>query len=142
MLSMLQLAPGQVPPNQWWQLLGLGCLYYLSNMGWPTINEFHTLYILSYSKKTGSSECVGFTARDYESVVTDLPSSMNKEWKAKVALLGGLWKQKMRRHTVLNYFRAIGGQSYSLTPVERERIARIYAVWPHEEDRSSYHLTR
>ena len=142
MLSMLQLAPGQVPPNQWRQLLGLGCLYYLSNMGWPTINEFRALYRLSYSKKAGSSGCVGFTARDYESVITDLPSSINKEWRAKVVLVGGPWQRKTRRHTVPNYFRAIGDQSYSLTETERERIARVYAAWPHEEDRSSYHLTR
>ena len=90
-LSMLQLAPRQVPPNQWRQLLGLGCLYCLSNMGWPTINEFRALYRLSYSKKAGSSGCVGFTSRDYESVITDLPFSINKEWRVKVVLVEGSW---------------------------------------------------
>lgn len=129
---MLQLAPGQIPPNQWRQLLGLRCQYYL----------FHSLYRLSYSKKAGSSGCVSFTVRDYESVVTDLPSSINKEWRVNVVLVGGLWQRKTKRHTVPNYFRAIGDQTYLLTTIERERIARVYAAWPNEEDRSLYHLTR
>lgn len=89
----------------------------------------------------GSFKCVSFTVQDYESVVTDLSSSINKEWCAKVILVGGSWQRKTKRHTVPNYFRAIGDQAYSLTTVERERIAWIYAAWPNEEDRSSHHLT-
>lgn len=84
---MLQLALDQVPPYQWRQLLG--CLYYMSNMGWPTISEFRALYRLSYFKKAGSFGCVSFIALDYESVVMNLPSSINKEWRAKVVLVGG-----------------------------------------------------
>ncbi|KAL6191546.1 hypothetical protein ACLB2K_037936 [Fragaria x ananassa] len=100
LLSMLQLAFGQIPPNQWRQLLALCCLYYLSKMGWPTINEFYALYRLLYSKKRNCRGCVSFTARDYLPPVIDLLTSINNHWRAKVVLAGGRWQRHCPTYVV------------------------------------------
>lgn len=137
LLSMLQLAPEHIPPNQWRQILSHCCLYYLSDMEWPTINEFRALYRLSYSKKQNCGGCVSFTARDFLSLVTDLPTSINNNWRSKVVLACGIWQRDSQTFVVPNRFRYICDQSYTLSDIKRQWIAQIFVAWPNEEDHIS-----
>ena len=90
-LSKLYLSPAQLPPNQWRQLITLGCLYFLSAMNSPTLNEFHALYRLKYSGKAGNGGCVRFDSRK-TAIVTNLPSFTTKSWRNKVVMAGGAWQ--------------------------------------------------
>ena len=89
-LCALGLAPGQVGPNAWRQLLGMFVLWHLSGHGWPTHNEVMTCYLAKYSSKKGCSGTVNLHARALGAIVDDLPTSASN-WRSTVCMAGGEW---------------------------------------------------
>ncbi|XP_062014247.1 uncharacterized protein LOC133730724 [Rosa rugosa] len=141
LLRMLNLSPGQLTPNAIRQIYSMMAMWDLCQQGWPSVNEFRAVHRILYSRKLSCAGTVTFAARDYEPLVTDMPSSMSKRWRNKVFLAGGRWQIKNKKWHLTGTFQAIGDQAYTLSEVERKRIARVYAVW-NEKERSSYRFIR
>ncbi|XP_024178758.1 uncharacterized protein LOC112184749 [Rosa chinensis] len=136
LLRMLNLSPGQLTPNAVRQIYSMMAMWDLCQQGWPSINEFRAVHRVLYSRKQSCAGTVTFAARDYEPLVTDMPTLMSKRWRNKVFLAGGRWQIKNKKWQLTGTFQAIGDQSYTLSEVEKKRIARVYAVWS-EKERSS-----
>lgn len=68
-MCALRLAPGQIGPNAWRQLLGMYMLWHLSEHGWPTHNEVFACYKVLYSTKKGCSEIVNLNAQAFGAIV-------------------------------------------------------------------------
>ena len=108
-LCALGLAPGQVGPNAWRQLLGMYVLWHMSGQGWPTHNEVWACYRAVYSSKKGCSGTVNLHARSYGAIVDDLPTSATN-WRSSVCLAVGEWANSgfVSPSRVPTTFRAIG----------------------------------